>query len=419
MTLQEMRQERAKNLADARTLVDLAENDGGREMTAEEETEYDAFFAESAKIGKKIERQVALDEAERTLAASAQETAEEITRDAVDAGETLTVDFEVAVERRCTKEYNAAFRSMLLNSLPMMPEEEKRALQAEVDITGGFLVAPEQFVNTLIKAIDDLVFIRSHATVFSVPQAESLGVPTLDTDPADADWTAEILTGSEDSSMAFGKRQLHPHPLAKRIKISEPLLRRSTMPVESLVTSRLAYKFGITEEKGFLTGTGANEPLGIYTASADGISIGRDVSTDNTTTAITADGLINAKYSLKGGYWNSSTWNFHRDAMKMISKLKDGDGQYLWLLSLRDGEPDRILGRPVDMSEYTPSTFTTGLYVGMLGDFSHYWIADALDMRFQRLVELYAETNQVGFIGRRETDGMPVLEEAFARVTLA
>jgi hypothetical protein len=30
-----------------------------------------------------------------------------------------------------------------------------------------------------------------------------------------------------------------------------------------------------------------------------------------------------------------------------------------------------------------------------------------------------AETNQVGFIGRLETDGAPVLEEAFVRVKLA
>jgi len=40
-------------------------------------------------------------------------------------------------------------------------------------------------------------------------------------------------------------------------------------------------------------------------------------------------------------------------------------------------------------------------------------------MRVQRLNELYAATNQVGFIGRLESDGMPVLEEAFARVTLS
>jgi Phage capsid family len=65
------------------------------------------------------------------------------------------------------------------------------------------------------------------------------------------------------------------------------------------------------------------------------------------------------------------------------------------------------------------SQASTGEYVGLLGDFSHYWIADALSMQIQRLNELYAETNQVGFIGRLETDGAPVLEEAFVRVKLA
>jgi HK97 family phage major capsid protein len=86
---------------------------------------------------------------------------------------------------------------------------------------------------------------------------------------------------------------------------------------------------------------------------------------------------------------------------------------------VRAGEPDRILNLPVAMSENAPNTMTTGLYVGMLGDFSHYWIADALDMQVQRLTELYAETNQTGFIGRMESDGMPVLAEAFVRVKLA
>ena len=71
------------------------------------------------------------------------------------------------------------------------------------------------------------------------------------------------------------------------------------------------------------------------------------------------------------------------------------------------------------MSEFAPNTLTTGLYVGLLGDFSNYWIADAMDMQVQVLKELYAETNQTGYIGRLETDGMPVLAEAFARVTLA
>jgi HK97 family phage major capsid protein len=55
----------------------------------------------------------------------------------------------------------------------------------------------------------------------------------------------------------------------------------------------------------------------------------------------------------------------------------------------------------------------------MFGDFSKVWIVDALDMTVQKLVELYAETNQTGYVARMEMDGMPVLAEAFARVKLA
>ena len=108
-----------------------------------------------------------------------------------------------------------------------------------------------------------------------------------------------------------------------------------------------------------------------------------------------------------------------RDAMRQIAKLKDGEGQYLWRPGLTANEPDTLLNRPLNISEYAPNTFTTGLYVGLFGDLSYYWITDLLDLQIQRLVELYAATNQDGFIVRYEGDGMPVLEEAFARVTLA
>jgi HK97 family phage major capsid protein len=320
---------------------------------------------------------------------------------------------------RGTEEYRKAFHVFLRNGAPGLGAEELRALQADSDPAGGYVVAPEQLVQEILKAVDDKVYIRQFATKYMVERADSLGVPSLDADPADADWTNELGTGSEDSTMAFGKRTFHPHPLAKRIKVSNKLLRSSFLDVEQLVRDRLAYKFSISQEKGFLTGSGAMQPLGVFTASDNGIPTSRDVSTGNTTTSIQVDGLIEAKYALKQQYWPNAFWIFHRDAQKQISKLKDGEGQYLWRESTRVGEPDRLLGFPVYMSEYAPNTFTTGQYVGILGDFRFYWIADAMDMQVQRLMELYAESNQIGLIGRLETDGMPVLSEAFVRVKLA
>lgn len=397
-----LRAERAKKVEDARALVNTAEAEK-RELTDDENRQFGAFMDEAEKIAGKIQKEEQLRDAERAIA-SFHEAEEQEQRNKRDGEPDAYRGFQEWLQRgKVGGENGDAFR----------------ALSAGVNTEGGYLVAPEQFVNSLIKAVDDQVFIRGLATTYTVAQAASLGAPELKADPADADWTTELQTGSEDSTMSFGKRSLFPHPLAKRIKVSNNLLRQATMSAEQIVMDRLTYKFGITEEKAFMTGTGAGQPLGLFTASPDGISTARDVSAENTTTAITADNLRNVKYSVKAQYMMNGAWVFHRDALKMISKLKDGEGQYLWQPGISDADGDRLLGNRVYMSEYAPNTFTTGLYVGMFGDFSHYWIVDALNMQMQRLTELYAESNQTGFIARRELDGAPVLEEAFARVKLA
>lgn len=402
--LNELRQERSTIITAARALLDVADTEK-RSLTDEESTKYDDLMTQQDDLRAKVEREERQVELERDLLA-------QHAPGAPGGGEGGGAPADQ--EQRIARALDRLFRG----GRDAMTAEDYRALQADSDTAGGYLVMPEQFVNQLIKSVDDMVFMRQWATTFQVPTADSLGVPTLEADPADADWTVELGTGSEDSTMSFGKRQLRPHPVAKRIKVSNTLLRK-VPNAETLVRQRLAYKFGITHEKGFLTGSGANQPLGVFTASNDGIPTGRDVSTGNTTTSIKVDGLMEAKFTLKGQYHPMARWMFHRDGVKQIAKLKDGDGQYLWRESVAAGEPDRLLNFPVAMSEYAPNTFTTGLYVGILGDFSNYWIADALDMQIQRLVELYAETNQVGLIGRMESDGMPVLPEAFVRVKLA
>lgn len=394
--LKSLREQRGKLIHDSRAIVDAAEAEK-RALTAEESAKFDEMFGKAEELRSQIEREERLRDAERELAQSEGRGDERIREN---SGEDKVM---------------AGFRSWLMTGVS---NPELRALSSGVNTEGGYLVAPEAYVAQLIKNIDDMVFIRSRATIYPMPRAAAIGFPSLDSDPADADWTTELQTGSEDSSMAFGKRIMQPHPLAKRIKVSNNLLRNSALPAETLVNDRMAYKFGVTLEKAYLTGNGSQQPLGVFTASNDGIPDTRDVATGNTATAITADNLINVKYSLKSQYWNNADWLFHRDAIKMIAKLKDGDGQYLWRESLREGEPDRLLGRPLMMSEYAPNTFTSGLYAGILGDFSNYWIVDSMMMQMQRLVELYAETNQTGFIGRYEGDGAPVLAEAFARVKL-
>lgn len=406
MTLQEMLDSRNKLVAEARALNDKA-NAEGREFTPEEEAQYSAIMKDAGDLRAKVDRERAIADAEAEINKTMGTRAAQHEQPGGERGE------------QDQKELRAICTRWIQGGASVLSADEARSLSAGADIQGGYITTPQEMVKELLKKVDDLVFIRQKATKFALPKASSLGVPVLDNNPADADWTSELLTGNEDTTMSFGKRELRPHPLAKRIKISNLLIRTAVMDPEALVRDRLAYKFAITEEKAYMTGSGAQQPLGLFTASAKGIDTDRDVSLGHTATGLTFDGLIEAKYTLKPQYWSKAEWLFHRDALKMITKLKNGEGEYIWQESLIIGGPDTLLGLPFTMSEYVPNTFTASLYVGMLGDFSFYWIVDALNMTMQRLVELYAETNQIGFIARRELDGMPVLSEAFIRIALA
>jgi len=410
MLLKELRDKRGKAINDARAILDKAEKEK-RDVTDDEMKSWNAFMAEEAKLQTQIEMEERQQKLDR-------EAAEQKLADDKRAGKETDTTFKTDDEKRA-ENLIVTFRTWLKSGrITDKGADEFRALQADVDVSGGFLVAPEQFVKALIKAVDDLVYIRQHATVIPVTTSDSLGAPSLDTDPADADWTSEIGETQEDSSLALGGRSMTPHPLSKLVKVSLKLMRVAAISPDQLVQDRLAYKFGITQEKGFLTGSGSNQPLGVFTASGQGISTSRDISDGNTETSIMFDGLINAKYGLKAQYWPQARWIFHRDAVKQIAKLKDGEGRYIWQESVIAGQPDKIMNLPFHMSEYGPNTFESGLYVGILGDFRNYWIVDSLVFQIQRLVEKYALTNQIGFIGRAELDGMPVLEEAFVRVKL-
>ncbi len=400
----EIKNRRSALVDEARVILDIADQRGGG-MTAEENQKYDAIMAEVDKQGERIKREERQDQLEAEMKAVSEPTAPPEPKGA-----------QKPASMYATEEYRNAFNSFLRTGNISLPQIQA-ALQADSNTAGGFIVAPERFVAQLIMGIDDLVFIRGLATVIQNADAASLGIPAMDGDMDDADWTSEIATGNLDTGLSFKKRELKPYPLAKQAKVSNKLLRAAAIDVEALIRDRLAYKFAVTQEKAFLTGDGVEKPLGVFTASPQGISTARDVSTGNTATIIGADGLIDAKYALKAQYRKSAQWIFHRDAIKMIRKLKDGNGDYLWKAGLSD-KPDTILELPFNESEYAPNTFTTGLYAGILGNFKFYWIADALNMQVQRLVELYAATNQTGFIGRLESDGMPVLEEAFVRVKL-
>lgn len=337
-------------------------------------------------------------------------------------------------QRRATEQYLTAVRDYLEYGKPGLAQHagENRALQADLDIQGGYLVLPEQAANVILKAVDNILFVRQVAQKFRLQNAQSLGIPSIEANLADADWTTEIAQMNADSTNSYGKRALTPSPVRKRILVSERFIRMAMSFTyasedegganggtgENIVLDRLAYMIALTMEKAFMTGNGTGRPLGVFTASNRGISTGRDVATGSAT-GITYDGLYNAKYTLKAQYWKSAAWCFHRDFLKRVLQLKDSNGRPLIDFQTLPGQPTMLLEMPFYLSELAPNTFTSTSYVAVLGNWKYYWIADSQEVSIKKAEELYAETAQVGFFIAAESDGMPVQEEAFVRLQCA
>ncbi len=128
-------------------------------------------------------------------------------------------------------------------------------------------------------------------------------------------------------------------------------------------------------------------------------------------TAITADELLDLYHALPVPYRARATWLMHDSTALVVRKIKDANQQYIWQPGLVAGQPDMLLGRPVQTSRFMPE-IAAGAKTVAFGDFSYYWIADRQSIGIQRLVELYAANGQVGFRMFERVDGRLALSEA-------
>ena len=71
--------------------------------------------------------------------------------------------------------------------------DEWRALQQDLDVSGGYLVPPVQYMNDILKNIDDATYIRQWATTFKVTGADSRAVVIVTDGLPDSDRVDETL----------------------------------------------------------------------------------------------------------------------------------------------------------------------------------------------------------------------------------
>ena len=330
-----------------------------------------------------------------------------------------TVVEQQADERNISKdeldnEYRSAFGRFLRGKYGETSEDrnllEQRTQQAGVSTQGGFLVEP-MLMNRIIEQLRAFGGVREVVDVISTPSGANLRWPTLDDTVNEGELLGELGPVTEQE-LEFGDASIEAYVYSSRsIPVSWVLMQDSEFDIEELVMKNLVIRLGRITNRHFTTGTGTGQPDGLVTGAVSNI-------TAAATDIVTHDELIDLAYDLDPAYMNDVRWMFNHNTAGQIRKVVDGDGNKVWQMSLRDGEPDMILGHPTVRNQHMPD-MTTGNIPILFGNFREgYMVRDVRDISMVRLDETRAKLLQSEFFAWMRADGTQINANTYRGITM-
>lgn len=268
---------------------------------------------------------------------------------------------------------------------------EQRAIDTTAPGTGGYAV-PEQISTTLEK---NLLQISPLRDIVDVVQAGSKDYKQLvDVNGTAYAWVGETGTRSatatpslEEVAPTFG--MIYAYPTATEESLSDMFF-----DVEAWLQSSMADAFASGEENAIVNGNGTNKPTGFLTGTpvvtADAtrafgvlqmVKTGQAADWKATTPF---DTFMQTIYTLKKGYRANARWLMNKATAGEAMLFKDLDNNYMWQMSVLEGQPDRLMGYPVSESEEMPDKAANAFPVAF-GDFkAGYLLCDLVGLRITR-----------------------------------
>ena len=277
-------------------------------------------------------------------------------------------------------------------------KKEHRDMSLSV-AAGGYTV-PEGFVNSLEQALLTFGGVRQVADVMRTDSGNDLPWPTMNDTSNKGAILAEATTFSTSVDPTFASVIFKAFKYSsKPIIVSNELLQDSAFDLAAMIGGWLGTRIGRIQNDHFTTGTGTTLPNGVVVASVEGVEAASK-------TAITDTEVISLEHSVDPAYRPNAMWMFHDTILAAIRVLKDvTSGQYLWQPGMQAGVPDRLLGYRYVINQSMTPTQAQSAKIILFGDFSKYKIRDVAGVRLVRLDELFAQTDQVGFVAFLRSDG--------------
>ncbi len=407
--IKELREKNQKLVADARAKLDEIKDDTAAERAKEIEAEYDKIMAEVDKNDEEIKT---LEEREkRRIDLEAREAELNRPDPRRPSGQPEQHgDRDVETDRN---DRRSAFHAYLRYGASGMSQEQRALLvrapiesrannqSSQVGVDGGYLVPAQMRTDVVIS-------MKAYG-----PMMDSAIVREINTDTGgDIPWPTMDDTSNEGrqieenvqvslAEIQFGSKTLKAYKFTSDVVlVPSELLQDAAVDIETLIRNAMAERIGRIGNRKLTTGTGANTPLGIVTGAASG-------ATAASSTAILFDDVISLEHAVDPAYRAAATCRFQMNdnTLKAIRKLKDGEGRYIWQpADMKAGLPNNIDGYPYSVNQVM-ADISSGNKSMIFGDHNRYVRRMVNQFSIRRLVERYADYDQVGFIGFTRFDG--------------
>ena len=186
------------------------------------------------------------------------------------------------------------------------------------------------------------------------------------------------------------------------------MLQDSGVDIEEYLSRRIAERIGRAEAKYLIQGTGVGSP-----AQPKGLQTAVTGVTQAAAAAVAWQDFNALIHSVDPAYRNvgNTRLAFNDNTLKTLKEMVDGQKRPLWLPDVAGVAPATILGHQYVIDQGIED-IGSGKKFAYFGDFSRFIVRRVSGMTLRRLVERYAEFDQVGFLAFHRFDC--VLEDVSA-----
>lgn len=292
------------------------------------------------------------------------------------------------------------FHGVRTQLLPKRHGWRSNALTTQEGGSGGFTFG-DTFVASLEEAMLFYGGMLEVAEVIRTTTGEPMRWPTTNDTGNTGRQIGENAAVSAATDPTFKQKVWNAYKFTSdEILVPFELLRDNAVNLATVLAKMLGERLGRIQNTKYTLGSGNSTPYGIVTLAAAGV-------TTASATAIAWDEVIDLEHSLDVSRRRmpGTGYMFHDNALKLLRKLKDGNGGPIWQSGWNAGAPDTINTYPYQVNNDMASSVAASAVTMLFGNFPQYKIRQVGDIRMYRLVERHRENDQDAFLAFIEGDG--------------